>query len=94
MIDGQSLLTDIVTKSTASHTLKVRRLPAGVQVRLGELHRRSESEPGRHEDRGVRRALPHPRYSNLTQEWDIALLELNSTVELQVRPASSCGDLT
>ena len=56
-----------------------------LEVRLGEHQMKHTQEPHKHIDKRIERVVIHPRFNNLTKEFDIALLRFkDGAIEFQV----------
>jgi len=62
--------------ATAAHCVLGENVTA-LQIRLGELHMRSQGEPARHLDKKILKVKMHSRFDNLTKEFDIVLLQID-----------------
>ncbi|KAK3921841.1 Phenoloxidase-activating factor 2 [Frankliniella fusca] len=85
---GGAIINDVVVL-TAVHCIKGI-AEEKLKVRAGEWDRETESEIYKHQDRGVRTILRHPDYYGGNNQYDVALLILDSPLVLGKHIGTVC----
>ncbi|KAF4517825.1 hypothetical protein B566_EDAN008931 [Ephemera danica] len=85
---GGALLNDQWV-ATAGHCVDDL-LTSQIRIRVGEYDFSSAGEPLPHEERGVMKKVVHPRYNFFTYEYDLALVQLDKTLEFAPHVVPIC----